>query len=388
MAYESAVDPDYMRRMREFMRQRELTTGLPTRPEDIQALTEAQLNVSSENRRRDLSIAEQKRQFDIQAQQQADAAKKAERSASISGATQLVSTGAQLAMVGKQAGWWGAGSAGAAGTATGTGMGTAAGGGVGAGLGAFPAGSAGAGMAAGQSALSTQSAITGLTSGTGTGLSGGGAAAAGSAGSGAGGAGAGLTAGTAATAAGAGGVAGAVGSHLAATYSPIGGEKEKNIGGGIVSGAAAGWYASGYNPWGAVIGGAAGLVSGLIHKGTIICTELHAQGFIPEETRRWAAVFGGICGRDAYLGYVHWATPVVAMMRKSRRFARVVNAVLGLTIEQMAHNAVAANFTDGTPNPYRSTLYGRTTLTALIWWSKRTFRKELSSTYVGAPSNG
>jgi hypothetical protein len=63
---------------------------------------------------------------------------------------------------------------------------------------------------------------------------------------------------------------------------------------------------------------------------TVICTELHRQGFMPDEIREADERFGRMISAtspETMLGYHYWAIPIVNLMQKSRLFTRIVWAV-------------------------------------------------------------
>ena len=63
---------------------------------------------------------------------------------------------------------------------------------------------------------------------------------------------------------------------------------------------------------------------------TVICTELHRQGFMSDEIREADERFGRMISAtspETMLGYHYWAIPIVNLMQKSRLFTRIVWAV-------------------------------------------------------------
>lgn len=65
--------------------------------------------------------------------------------------------------------------------------------------------------------------------------------------------------------------------------------------------------------------------------GTVICTELHAQGLLPHDVYRADQRFGFRMMRDdpyVIAGYHLWAKPVVKLMRKSKLFTHILNTTL------------------------------------------------------------
>lgn len=72
---------------------------------------------------------------------------------------------------------------------------------------------------------------------------------------------------------------------------------------------------------------------------TVICTELHRQKFITDETVCGDKRFTARIIRndvDVYYGYRRWADPVAAMMKKSRAFTWLVYIVYGPAVYEMA----------------------------------------------------
>ena len=63
---------------------------------------------------------------------------------------------------------------------------------------------------------------------------------------------------------------------------------------------------------------------------TVICTELHRQGFMSDEIRKADERFGRMISAtspETMLGYHYWAIPIVNLMQKSRLFTKIVWAV-------------------------------------------------------------
>jgi hypothetical protein len=63
---------------------------------------------------------------------------------------------------------------------------------------------------------------------------------------------------------------------------------------------------------------------------TVICTELHRQGLMPDEIREADERFGRMISAtspETMLGYHYWAIPIVNLMQKSRLFTKIVWAV-------------------------------------------------------------
>lgn len=74
--------------------------------------------------------------------------------------------------------------------------------------------------------------------------------------------------------------------------------------------------------------------------GTVICTELHKQGFMDEETFQADQKFGAHLMKfnpDVMIGYWTVAQPIVALMKASRVFSRLVNFFAAPWAKEMAH---------------------------------------------------
>jgi hypothetical protein len=62
-------------------------------------------------------------------------------------------------------------------------------------------------------------------------------------------------------------------------------------------------------------------------RATVICTELHRQGFMSDEIREADERFGRMISAtspETMLGYHYWAIPIVNLMQKSRLFTKIV----------------------------------------------------------------
>lgn len=62
--------------------------------------------------------------------------------------------------------------------------------------------------------------------------------------------------------------------------------------------------------------------------GTVICTELHRQGYMDDETYSKDAEYGRYVRDTAihvYVGYIFLASPIVSIMRKSRLFTNIIS---------------------------------------------------------------
>lgn len=97
----------------------------------------------------------------------------------------------------------------------------------------------------------------------------------------------------------------------------------------------------GTSPMATGIGTAASLYS--LSKGnnpTVICTELHRQGFMPADVYALDQEYGTQLAKHdpaVYAGYIRLATPVVRLMKKSRLFTRLVWVLAKPWAEEMAH---------------------------------------------------
>jgi hypothetical protein len=120
----------------------------------------------------------------------------------------------------------------------------------------------------------------------------------------------------------------------------IGGERERSIGGGVVGGAAAGATIGSVVP---VVGTAVGAVIGGVVGGasqaadTVICSELHRQGFLPSHVRLYDAQYGATLDREAYQGYLTIFTPVAQRMATSSILTAIMRPIGVATAYEMAH---------------------------------------------------
>ena len=143
------------------------------------------------------------------------------------------------------------------------------------------------------------------------------------------------------------GVSGLGPAFLGAGAGFVGGEIGKRVflksprEGGAVGGALMGGSAGG--PVGAIIGGIVGAISG--NSNTVICTELHRQGYISDEVYKYDSLY--FVPEVVYSGYLKMAAPVVQKMKKSRFVTRLV-AILGVPVsKEMAHRCnpkIKSNF--------------------------------------------
>jgi hypothetical protein len=73
---------------------------------------------------------------------------------------------------------------------------------------------------------------------------------------------------------------------------------------------------------------------------TVICTELHRQGFMPDDIREADERFGRMISEsspETMAGYHYWAIPIVNLMKKSRLFTEIVWTVAKPWAYQMAY---------------------------------------------------
>jgi hypothetical protein len=73
---------------------------------------------------------------------------------------------------------------------------------------------------------------------------------------------------------------------------------------------------------------------------SIICTELHRQGFMPDDIYRADEAFGKLLRGKCPLvlkGYYFWAGPIVQHMRKSKSFTKIVHMIAKPWYLEMAH---------------------------------------------------
>jgi hypothetical protein len=92
--------------------------------------------------------------------------------------------------------------------------------------------------------------------------------------------------------------------------------------GDLVGGKAGRTIANILDPAGSILSGA---TSNVAEKtGTIICGELHRQGFISDRKRRYGAMYGKNVGREVYQGYLIAAEPVVERMKHSKPYTMLI----------------------------------------------------------------
>lgn len=112
---------------------------------------------------------------------------------------------------------------------------------------------------------------------------------------------------------------------------------------GINAGGSTTMVQPGTNPWATGLGTAATmypLLKGATgNSPTVICTELHRQGLMDDETFALDAAFGAhtrATDPAVYAGYLELAQPVVGLMRRSRLVARLVNVLAAPWAREMA----------------------------------------------------
>ena len=115
------------------------------------------------------------------------------------------------------------------------------------------------------------------------------------------------------------------------TEKMMGGAMMGGIGGSLIAGAMEGGISG---PVGAVIGGVVGLVTG----GTVICSELHRQGYITSEELELDSLYRiKYIDDETYAGYVSWATKVVELMQKSKIVTQMVRPFGVGWAKEMSH---------------------------------------------------
>jgi hypothetical protein len=97
----------------------------------------------------------------------------------------------------------------------------------------------------------------------------------------------------------------------------------------------------GTSPAATGLGTAASLYSlGNTKSPTVICTELHRQGFMPDDVYALDQAYGSMLAANdpqVYAGYIRLATPVVKKMQQSRLFAGIVWMLAKPWAQEMAH---------------------------------------------------
>ena len=325
---EQALSPDFLRKLRDFNVQRQALGQLPMSSDQMQALSEASLNAQGEQQSKDRAYNEGVRQFNVNQQNQADATKKADRAATVSGITNSASTAANTYIAGKALGAWGSSTAAptTAGTAA-TAMTTPASSGVPA-FTSTGTPAADYGFGAASTSSTSGSAAGGADAATST---------------------AGSTAGTVGTYAFYAYAGYLLNRFMERNIEPItdkhlGGATEGHLFTGAVPAALIGnWVGGEKGKKVANIMDPAGWVikrsTDNIHKvtGTVICTELCRQGLLPAYIRKWDAEYGAKIDRPAYIGYLNLAWTIVEKMKRSKRFTKLIAFFAIPTAREMAH---------------------------------------------------
>lgn len=91
-------------------------------------------------------------------------------------------------------------------------------------------------------------------------------------------------------------------------------------------------------PWGAAIGAGVGVVEE-IAEATMLCTELHRQGLLPDEIYRADCDYAKTLPSDTVSGYRAWAKYLVPVMAKSRLFTKFVGIFVRAWAYHAAHKA-------------------------------------------------
>jgi len=92
-------------------------------------------------------------------------------------------------------------------------------------------------------------------------------------------------------------------------------------------------------PYGAIVGGILGIFKGAVEveSGTVICTELHRQGLIDDETYEADERFGKKQDLDVMVGYHSWGIPLAGLMRKSEVVTWIIKPIALAWAENMAY---------------------------------------------------
>ncbi len=90
-------------------------------------------------------------------------------------------------------------------------------------------------------------------------------------------------------------------------------------------------------PLGAIIGGLAGLVFGVLGKKKVICTELHRQGILSDEIYFYDSYYGNQLPDDVLIGYKLWAVPIADAMKESRLLTKIISRIAIPWAYEMAH---------------------------------------------------
>jgi hypothetical protein len=160
-----------------------------------------------------------------------------------------------------------------------------------------------------------------------------------------------------------GGKLGAAGGKAIGKQVDFGGENEWGIGGGIAGGATAG---SMFGPVGTIVGGVVGGVTAAVtgDEGTVICTELHRQGFMTDELYATESRFGQSLPHEAMDGYRRWANSIVKAMRKHKWATVLTYALTYHVIREMAHRVDPEKYPD---SPIIGRLYLRFGVPMCMW---------------------
>jgi hypothetical protein len=105
---------------------------------------------------------------------------------------------------------------------------------------------------------------------------------------------------------------------------------------GTYSGTQGGYV--GADIYGNPTGGADGAGAGG-NGGTVICTELHRQGYISDDFYRAEAKYGYSLPTEIMEGYRSWAMPIVGWMKKSKVITQLVRVISKPILNEMAHRA-------------------------------------------------
>jgi len=71
--------------------------------------------------------------------------------------------------------------------------------------------------------------------------------------------------------------------------------------------------------------------------GTVICTELHRQGILDDETYSADSAYGATLPEEVLIGYRLWATPIAKAMSKSNLLTKVVSWFAIPWAKEMSH---------------------------------------------------
>ena len=269
------------------MRQQQAVTGNRMSPDQIRAIVSGELDVEAGRSLEGARFEESKRQFDIQNEQREDAIAAEKRSSALTGAAQMGSMVYQAAVINPEkialqrahAGYLKAQTAGITGTQAVGGAADAA---------------AAAGAIPGAAAIpeTFASAATGEAISTATGTAAGGVGVLGTA------------------------MAGFGALSMGQVASEYGGKGKGKLVSGVAAGAAYGSIVPGI---GTVIGGVLGGLGAAAGGDTVICAELHRQGYMPKHILDYDSAYRKKhITIEEYIGYRLFADPVVGRMRESR----------------------------------------------------------------------